>query len=802
MSYKDQTELFIWVLLIFNWATFSCGLFDPKDNYLIDCGSPTNTSIGKRTFISDIIDLKILSTSQEVVASTNISKSVISSVVDGINSPLYQTARIFTKISKYTFSTRQHGGRHWIRLYFFPFVHKNYDMSTANFAVSTENHVLLSHFTASNTASVKEFSVNVTSDSLVITFTPSANSFAFLNAIEVVSVPDELITDDARTVDTLENFQGLSTQALETVARVNMGGPMLSSGNDTLWRTWFPDQNFLVNKNAGENVTINIEDVKYSSINRVTPYIAPHEVYSTATKMNFEAENAFGKKFNITWEFKVDEGFRYLVRFHFCDIVSKQLNTLYFSVYIDSWNVARDLDLSALSFNSLRSALYMDYVTMSTTSDKLHVSVGPSTLPSVDPDAILNGLEIMKLNNSIGSLSATSSALGISPNISNPKKKYRVLIISASIGAFILIGLALVLSLTTCKNKRSLPLSVKRGISHFRGSKNFNGKRASSSSIVDLDFGGNRIPFVAIQEATNNFEESWVIGTGGFGKVYKGFLKDGTKVAIKRKTSLSQQGLAEFETEIKMLSQFRHRHLVSMIGYCDEQSEMILVYEYVENGTLRSHLYGSGLPVLSWKQRLEICIGAARGLHYLHTGFSKAIIHRDVKTANILLDENLMAKVADFGLSKTGPDTSQADYVSTAVKGSFGYFDPEYFRKRRLTLKSDVYSFGVVLFEVLCGRAAVDSSLPTEKIGLAGWAMKWQKVDKLEQIIDPSLEGSISPDSLWKFGEIAERCLAEFGANRPSMGEVLQNLECALRLQEAAREGDLETSIGCSEVAW
>ncbi|PON74086.1 Mitogen-activated protein kinase kinase kinase [Parasponia andersonii] len=743
------------------------------DNYLIDCGSPTNTSIGKRTFISDIIDLKILSTSQEVFASTNISKSIISSV-DGINSPLYQTARIFTKISKYTFSIRQHG-RHWIRLYFFPFVHKNYDMSTANFSVSTKNCVLLSHFTASNTASVKEFSVDVTSDRLVITFTPSANSFAFLNAIEVVSVPDELITDDARTVDTLENFQGLSTQALETVARVNMGGPMLSSENDTLWRTWFPDQNFLVNKNAGENVAVSIEDVKYKRRNRVTPYIAPHEVYSTATAINED----YGSECNITWGFDVDKGFRYLVRFHFCDIVSKQLNSLYFNVYLDSWN----LDLSALSFNSLRSALYMDYVTMSTTSDKLHVSIGPSTLPSVDHDAILNGLEIMKLNNSIGSLSATSSAMGISSDISNPKKKYRVLIItSASIGAFILIGLALVLSLTTCKNKRSLPLFVNRGISST-GSKSFKGKRASKS-IVDLDFRGDRIPFVAIQEATNNFEESWVIGVGGFGKVYKGFLKDGTKVAIKRKTSLSQQGLNEFKNEIKMLSQFRHQHLVSMIGYCDEQGEMILVYEYVENGTLRSHLYGSCLPILSWKQRLEICIGVARGLHYLHTGFSKAIIHRDVKTANILLDENLKAKVADFGLSKTVPDTSQADYVSTGVKGSFGYFDPEYFRKRRLTVKSDVYSFGVVLFEVICGRAAVDSSLPTEKIGLAGWAMKWQKIDNLEQIIDPSLEGSISTDSLMKFGEIAERCLAEFGVNRPSMGEVLQNLECALRLHK------------------
>ncbi|XP_076888356.1 uncharacterized protein LOC143538756 [Bidens hawaiensis] len=293
-----------------------------------------------------------------------------------------------------------------------------------------------------------------------------------------------------------------------------------------------------------------------------------------------------------------------------------------------------------------------------------------------------------------------------------------------------------------------------------------------------------------IQQATRNFDDSLIIGRGGFGKVYRGTITIGPNlfnVAIKRLDSTSNQGASEFWAEVNMLSNLRHCHLVSLIGYCNDENEMILVYEYMSNGTLEDHLHKQNTP-LSWIQRLTICIGAARGLDYLHTGtgIKHGVVHRDVKSSNILLHRSWDAKIADFGLSKICPKNQQITYINTGIKGTFGYLDPDYFYTGKLTRKSDVYAFGVVLFEVLCGKRAVDRRIDEDNWGLAIWAQESIKEGRLKEIVDSDIRGVVSPKCLKKFAEVAKRCLDKNPKQRPTMAALVVGLESILAFQEKA----------------
>ncbi|KAG7014752.1 putative receptor-like protein kinase, partial [Cucurbita argyrosperma subsp. argyrosperma] len=745
----------------------------PSDIYLLSCGSSSNSSFFNRVFVGD----SLKPASGFLVAGRSVAVSNRNPPPDSTS--LYHTARVFTRASSYKFNLKKNG-THLLRFHLSPFSALEFDLHSAKFTISA-NGLLLSNISHVNDSVIKEFIVRIDANVLEIEFEPvSGSGLGFVNAIEVFSAPKELITDNgAKLVDSngVREYYKLTSQVLETKYRINVGGSKLTPFNDSLWRTWVPDEPYLVIKSAAKLAST--FQAPYYQAGCATREDAPDIVYMTAQQMNKDIA-VLGAKFNLTWKFPLDSnGMKYLVRLHFCDIVSFALNQLYFNVYINGYPAYRDLDLSSLS-SRLLTPFYFDFIVDSDGSGNIQISVGPSDLSSsLGYNAILNGAEIMEMVSARGMFSETEK-----------KKRNSWVIVGPIVGGFV--GLCLVfaaiLALVCKRRKNRTPRRAESAgwtsVQAYAGGSS-DSKLSRGSTLAS--FGPNgyhnlKIPFTEIQSATNDFDESLIIGSGGFGMVYKGVLRDNINVAVKRGVPGSGQGLPEFHTEIAILSKIRHHHLVSLVGYCEEQSEMILVYEYIEKGPLKKQLYGSVVSPLSWKQRLEICIGAARGLHYLHTGFAQGIIHRDIKSTNILLDESFVAKVADFGLSRSGPRLDET-HVSTGVKGSFGYLDPEYFRRQQLTDKSDVYSFGVVLYEVLCARPAVDPLLDREQVNLAEWALHWQRKGMLEKIIDPHLVGKINPSSLRKYGETAEKCLADYGIDRPTMGDVLWNLEYVLQLQ-------------------
>ncbi|XP_047066338.1 leucine-rich repeat receptor protein kinase HPCA1-like [Lolium rigidum] len=281
--------------------------------------------------------------------------------------------------------------------------------------------------------------------------------------------------------------------------------------------------------------------------------------------------------------------------------------------------------------------------------------------------------------------------------------------------------------------------------------------------------------FEELKSCTENFSDSYEIGAGGYGKVYKGTLVDGMRVAIKRAQSGSMQGAAEFKNEIELLSRVHHSNLVSLTGFCFEQGEQMLVYEFVAGGTLRENLVGRG-SYLDWKKRLRITLGSARGLAYLHELADPPIIHRDIKSTNILLDENLKAKVADFGLSKLLADGEEG-HVSTQVKGTMGYLDPEYYMTQQLSEKSDVYSFGVVMLEMVSGRQPIEKG----KYIVREVRQALDPADRdyygLHAIVDPAIRDAARTAGFRRYVQLAMQCVDESAVARPAMGTVVKEVE-------------------------
>ncbi|KAI3980342.1 hypothetical protein MKX01_003881 [Papaver californicum] len=353
-------------------------------------------------------------------------------------------------------------------------------------------------------------------------------------------------------------------------------------------------------------------------------------------------------------------------------------------------------------------------------------------------------------------------------NVSNKKQKShnRTAIIIGS-GAGVVCALFFIsLIVFICWRKKKEP-EITSTSSTKLGMRNWNAARVFS--------------YKEIKAATRNFKE--IIGRGSFGSVYHGKLSDCKLVAIKVRLDRSQLSSDSFVNEVYLLSQVRHQNLVSLEGFCYESKHQILVYEYLSGGSLADNLYGQNHKkvTLSWVRRLKIAVDAAKGLDYLHNGSDPRIIHRDIKCSNILLDSEMNAKVCDFGLSKQ-VSMVDASHVTTVVKGTVGYIDPEYYSTQQLNEKSDVYSFGVVLLELICGREPLTHAGSPDTYNLVLWAKPYLQAGAFE-IVDDRIKGSYDLESMRKTASVASRAVERDASQRPTMAQVLAILKEAYSIQ-------------------
>ncbi|XAR68613.1 Non-specific serine/threonine protein kinase [Bertholletia excelsa] len=302
------------------------------------------------------------------------------------------------------------------------------------------------------------------------------------------------------------------------------------------------------------------------------------------------------------------------------------------------------------------------------------------------------------------------------------------------------------------------------------------------------------IPLAQLDKLTSNFGQEALIGEGSYGRVFHATLSDGMQAAIKKLDTSSGEPDSDFESQLSIVSRLKHENFVELMGYCLEGGNRILVYQYAAMGSLHDVLHGrKGVqgaepgPVLSWNQRVKIAFGAARGLEYLHEKVQPPIVHRDIRSSNVLLFDDFVSKIADFNLTNQSSDTA-ARLHSTRVLGTFGYHAPEYAMTGQITQKSDVYSFGVVLLELLTGRKPVDHTMPKGQQSLVTWATPRLSEDKVKQCVDPKLNNDYPAKAVAKMAAVAALCVQYEADFRPNMTIVVKALQPLLNSKPAGPE--------------
>ncbi|XP_047326912.1 receptor-like protein kinase FERONIA [Impatiens glandulifera] len=738
-------------LLFFICHLCSATLFNAADNYAINCGgsSASSAATDGRKWIGDVRS-RHSTFSIESKGKLMISKSGVDSL-SSIDPIPYATAQVSRSDFTYTFKVNP--GPKFIRLHFRPSSYASFKRSTSMFTVKAGNYTLLNNFSPSITADAlnlkaftKEFCINVRENQpLKITFSPSAtdNAFAFINGIEVVSMPANLYYSNRLPID--------ETIALEATHRLNIGGKSIPAAEDTgMFREWLNDSSYLnIDGKSSVSAVATTLRIRYR---KVPSYIAPQKIYQTSwsTDSYLQVE----KKYSFTWKLAVDTGFRYLVRLHFCelDYEMKEIGQKGFSISIDNQTVEEEGDLIKWG-GEIGFAFYRDYMfvvdgdIMEGKRD-VFISIHPHLNNDlVMVDAILKGMEVLKLSNPDNNLA------GVNPN-APPTYDSK----SFGFQEILLISLVVILFAVSYIYLQRNKVEIGSRNIVVRGSDNLCRKLSHNFSAVRSD---------------------------KFGKVYKGNMDNGTPVEV-RQLMYMQEEADGFETSIKISPKLKHEHLIDLIGYCRKGQEIILVYEHMEKGTFADHIFKSDCR-LSWVERLRVCHSAALGIAYLHT---KDTIHRDINSSSILLNKNFTPKISDFQLSgkKTTSNDASTTHISKDVKGTIGYLDPDYFSTKTLSKKSDVYSFGVVMWEALSGRPVFEVGIKNKKNkknerNLAIWAQQCYKEGKIDQIIDTAIKPSISSPSLDVFTAIANKCVHNDPTKRLSMAQVAEFLRTALEFQ-------------------
>ncbi|CAL5322524.1 unnamed protein product [Camellia sinensis] len=356
---------------------------------------------------------------------------------------------------------------------------------------------------------------------------------------------------------------------------------------------------------------------------------------------------------------------------------------------------------------------------------------------------------------------AHSLDLSSLPSLPEPKQSYTALILGVSVSVVIVIVFAI-----------GLAFYIVRKI-----------KNADIIEAWELDIGPHRFSYKELKKATRGFKDKQLLGFGGFGRVYKGTLSNSnTQVAVKRISHESKQGLREFVSEIASIGRLRHRNLVQLLGWCRRRGDLLLVYDFMPNGSVDKYIFDQPTTILSWEQRFKIIKGVASGLLYLHEGWEQTVIHRDIKAGNVLLDTELNGRLGDFGLAKLYEHGSNPS--TTRVVGTLGYLAPELTRTGKPTTSSDVFAFGALLLEVVCGRRPIEPKALPEQLILVDWVWESWKGGSILEVVDPRLGGEFDEIEVVVVLKLGLMCSNNVQVKRPSMRQVVRYLEGEVGLPE------------------